>query len=78
MYEIIRFACDQIVNNSDDTTKKALSMSPFFFSKLKSISQSKNDNFSDILNWTKKIDIFAYDLVIIPIIEKYFLIEFVA
>ncbi len=61
--EIINFYMNLICERSQtsDTGLKTYAFSTFFYSKL------IKDGYSSLKRWTRKVDIFSYNLIVIPI-----------
>jgi sentrin-specific protease 1 len=62
--QIINFYMSLLCERSKDqkrSPKKVYAMNTFFYPKL------LNEGYSKLKNWTKKVDIFSFDLVLVPL-----------
>ncbi|OIW29938.1 cysteine proteinase [Coniochaeta ligniaria NRRL 30616] len=53
-----------------ETSKRIYFHNSFFYSKLKPTT-GRNINYDGVKNWTAKVDIFAYDYIVVPVNEHF-------
>ena len=68
---LVEFALRYIKEQHAETTKSVYQFNTFFYSTLTKAKRGQRINYDAVKMWTRNIDIFAHDFVVVPINESY-------
>ncbi|KAF7116318.1 hypothetical protein CNMCM5793_004484 [Aspergillus hiratsukae] len=66
----IRFLEDHLERNNKEVSKRVYFFNSYFFATLTNLPRSKQGiNYDGVQKWTRNVDIFSYDYIVVPINE---------
>ncbi|KAK3685517.1 hypothetical protein B0T22DRAFT_465858 [Podospora appendiculata] len=66
----LRYLFDEFASRHPDLNKRVYMHNSFFYEKLKS-GKGRSINYEGVKSWTSKVDLLAYDYIIVPVNECY-------
>jgi len=66
----LRYLEDKAERERPDIAKRVHIMSPFFYQRLTRGKGRKNIDYDGVKRWTSKVNIFAYDYIVVPVNEN--------
>ncbi|KNG90226.1 Ulp1 protease family protein [Aspergillus nomiae NRRL 13137] len=66
----IRFLEDHLERTNNEVAKRVYFFNSYFFATLTNVKGRRNINYEGVQKWTRAVDIFAFDYIVVPINEN--------